>query len=84
VTTVVSNTIIVMPALSLTHAGTNNIFGWPAWAFGYGVQASTNLSGANWMAVTNVAALAGFQNVISNPTSSNATPASQVFYRLKQ
>jgi cyclophilin family peptidyl-prolyl cis-trans isomerase len=84
VTAVVSNTITVAPALSLALVGTNNVIAWPAWAFGYAVQTSTNLAGTNWVTVTNVAALAGFQNVITNATSSNAAPASPMFYRLEQ
>jgi cyclophilin family peptidyl-prolyl cis-trans isomerase len=83
VTAVVSNTITVVPALSLACLGTNSVINWPAWAFGYAVQSSTNLSGTNWVTVTNVAALSGFQNVITNATSSNAPSASQVFYRLE-
>lgn len=84
VTAVVSNTITVRPALSLSLMGTNSLVGWPAWAFGYAVQSGTNLSGTNWVTVTNVAALSGFQNVITNAACSNAVPASQVFYRLKE
>jgi len=79
----VTNTITVVPALSLACLGTNSVINWPAWAFGYAVQSSTNLSGTNWVTVTNVAALSGFQNVITNATSSNAPSASQVFYRLE-
>ncbi|HEX4350301.1 MAG TPA: hypothetical protein VH251_07930, partial [Verrucomicrobiae bacterium] len=78
VTTVVSNTITVMPMLSMARTGTNNIAGWPSWAFAYGVQSNTNLAGTNWVAVTNAATLSGFQNVISNPAS-----ASPAFFRLK-
>jgi cyclophilin family peptidyl-prolyl cis-trans isomerase len=82
VTTEVSNTITVVPALSLARLGTNNLIGWPAWAFGYAVQSSSNLAGTNWVTVTNVAALVGFQNVITNAAVSNTPPASPVFYRL--
>ncbi len=84
VTTVVSNLIPVLPTLSLTRAGTNQIVGWPSWAFAYGVQSSTNPAGTNWVTVTNVAALSGFQNVITNATGSNAVSASRMYYRLWQ
>ena len=77
VTTVVSNTITVVPSLSLSLAGTNTVIAWPAWAFAYGLQSSTNLGGTNWVATTNAGALSGFQNV-----ATNATSASQNFFRL--
>lgn len=77
-TTVITNAITVMPSLSLSHMGANSVISWPSWAFAYGVQSSTNLAGTNWAAVTNVAALSGFQNVVSN-----TTPAERTFFRLK-
>jgi hypothetical protein len=63
--------------LSLTRTGTNNILGWPAWAFNYGVQSNTNLTGTGWVTITNSSTLSGFQNVISNSAS-----ASSAFFRL--
>lgn len=78
VTAVVSNAITVQPSLGLTLAGTNSVLAWPSWAFDYGVQSSTNLSGANWLTSTNAGALVGFQNVISN--TGGGTP---LFFRLK-
>jgi hypothetical protein len=64
--------------LSLTRAGPNNVVGWPAWAFAYEVQSSTNVPGTNWVTVTNAAALTGFQNVVSNAPAGGSAG----FYRL--
>lgn len=77
VSTVVSNTITVPPSVSLTYADSNAILSWPAWAFAYSLQGSTNLAGTNWAAATNTAVLSGFQNVLTN-----TPPASQAFFRL--
>jgi cyclophilin family peptidyl-prolyl cis-trans isomerase len=79
VTSVVSNTITVTPILALTRTGTNSVVGWPAWAFAYGLQSNTNLTGTNWVTITNSSTLSGFQNVISNPAS-----GSSAFFRLKE
>ena len=79
VTTVVSNTITVTPSLSLNRTGTNNVIAWPAWSFAYQLQSSTNLAGTNWLTVTNVSTLTGFQNAVTNPV-----PAATVFFRLKK
>jgi cyclophilin family peptidyl-prolyl cis-trans isomerase len=79
VTTAVSNTITVTPALSFNRTGTNNVITWPAWAYAYQLQSSTNLAGANWLTVTNVSTLTGFQNAVTNPV-----PAATVFFRLKK
>jgi hypothetical protein len=40
-------------------------------------RVSTNPAGPNWVAVTNLAALVGYQNVITNSTAS-----SNLFFRL--
>ena len=79
VTAVVSNTITVRPSLKLNRTGTNNVIVWPAWAFAYQLQSSTNVAGTNWLAVTNVSTLIGFQNAVSNPV-----PATRPFFRLKK
>jgi cyclophilin family peptidyl-prolyl cis-trans isomerase len=79
VTAVVSNTITVTPSLMFNHTGTDNVIVWPAWAFGYQLQSSTNLPGTNWLAVTNLSALTGFQNTVSNSMSS-----ANAFFRLKK
>jgi cyclophilin family peptidyl-prolyl cis-trans isomerase len=79
VTAVVSNTLTVTPALNLTRADTNNVLSWPSWAFAYQLQSSTNLAGTDWLTLTNVSTLAGFQNAVSNPV-----PADSAFFRLKK
>ncbi len=79
VSVTVSNTLTVAPALQFSRWGTNNVFAWPAWAFGYQLQSSTNLAAANWLAVTNVSKLVGFQMAVSN-----STLATKAFFRLKK
>ena len=79
VTATVSNTLTVMPPLKLKRTGTNNVITWPAWAYAYQVLANTNLATTNWVAVTNLAGLSGFQNVVSNSGT-----ASKGFFRLKK
>jgi hypothetical protein len=79
VTAVVSNTITVRPSLKLNHTGTSNVIAWPAWAFAYQLQTSTNLAGTNWLAVTNVSTLTGLQNTVSNPVT-----AAKAIFRLKK
>jgi peptidyl-prolyl cis-trans isomerase-like 1 len=79
VTATVSNTLTAAPMLRASRVGTNNVIVWPAWAFTYQLQSSTNLSDPNWLAVTNVSALTGFQNAVSNPV-----PATKAFFRLKK
>ncbi len=68
----------VPPSLTLARTGTNNIIGWPAWAFAYQPWSNTNLAGTNWIAITNASLLAGYQNVISNSSAN-----SNLFFRLK-
>jgi cyclophilin family peptidyl-prolyl cis-trans isomerase len=75
--TVVS-TFIVPPSVSLTKTGTNNIVKWPAWAADYQLQSHTNLNTTNWITLTNLSVLVGYENVITNTTSS-----SNLFFRLK-
>ena len=79
VTTVVSNTITLMPTLNLNQEGAKSVLAWPAWAFAYQLQTSTNLAGPDWLAVTNYPTLTGFQNTASNPA-----PATSAFFRLKK
>jgi cyclophilin family peptidyl-prolyl cis-trans isomerase len=79
VTTVVSNGVTVMPSLSLTHTGSNAVVAWPAWAYGFGLQSCSNLSGTVWAGVTNYPTLIGFQNVVSN-----TPPLGNLFFRLKE
>ena len=79
VTATVSNTLTVAPMLQASRGGTNIVIVWPAWAFAYQLQSSTNLADPNWLAVTNVSTLTGFQNAVSNPV-----PATKTFFRLKK
>ena len=79
VTVVVSNAVTVMPSLSLTYTGPNMIVAWPAWAYGFGLQSCSNLTGPVWSGVTNNPVLAGFQNVVSN-----TPPPGNLFFRLKE
>ena len=76
--TVVS-TSTVPPSVSLARTGTNNTIAWPAWAFAYQPLSNTNLTGTNWLAVTNLSTLVGFQNVVTNGTTNTA-----FFFRLKK
>jgi cyclophilin family peptidyl-prolyl cis-trans isomerase len=79
VTAVVSNAVTVVPSLSLEPMGPNMEVTWPAWAYGFGLQSSSNLAGAVWTGVTNYPALDGFQNVVTN----TASPGN-LFFRLKE
>ena len=79
VNAVVSNTITVRPSLMLNHTGANNVIVWPAWAFAYQLQRSTNLAGTNWLVVANFSTLTGFQNTVSTSMSS-----ANAFFRLKK
>ena len=76
--TVVS-TSTVPPSLSLTRSGTNNSVTWPAWAFAYRLLSNTNLTGTNWVTITNIASLVGYENVVTNSTAN-----SNLFFRLEK
>ncbi|HUA37775.1 MAG TPA: peptidylprolyl isomerase [Candidatus Sulfopaludibacter sp.] len=76
---VVSNGVTVMPSLSLTHMGTNMVAAWPAWAYQFGLQSSSNLTGTVWTGMPNYPVLSGFQNVVSN----TALPG-KLFFRLNE
>ena len=76
--TVVS-TASVPPGLSLTRSAAGNVILWPAWATDYQLQSNTNLSTANWLAVTNFSTLVGYQSVVSNSTTGG-----NLFFRLKK
>jgi cyclophilin family peptidyl-prolyl cis-trans isomerase len=79
VTAVVSNAVTVVPPLSLIRMGSNMVVTWPAWAYQFGLQSCSNLTGAVWTGVTNNPALTGFQNVVSN----SVLPGN-LFLRLKE
>jgi cyclophilin family peptidyl-prolyl cis-trans isomerase len=72
------STSVVPPSVSLTRTGTNNIVKWPGWAADYQLQSQTNLNTTNWITLTNLSVLAGYENVITNATS-----GSNLFFRLK-
>jgi cyclophilin family peptidyl-prolyl cis-trans isomerase len=76
--TVVS-TAVVPPSLNLTRTSAGNVVHWPAWATDYLLQSNTNLSPANWFAVSNFSTLVGYESVVSNNTT-----GSNLFFRLKK
>jgi hypothetical protein len=76
--TVVS-TSTVPPNVSLTRVRTNNCVAWPAWAFSYQPQSNTNFTSTNWVAITNISSLVGYQNVVTNSTTNN-----KYFFRLRK
>ncbi len=76
--TVVS-TASVPPTLSIIPAGAQNVVSWPAWATDYQLQSNTNLSPANWLAVSNFPTLVGYASVITNNTTGG-----DLFFRLKK
>ena len=69
----------VPPSVSLTRYGTANTISWLAWAFAYQLQSNTNLSNSNWLTVTNLSGLTGYQNVVANTST-----FSNLFFRLKR
>ena len=75
----VSSTASVSPSLQLARVRGTNVVRWPAWATDYQLQSNTNGASTNWLAVTNLAALSGFDSVVTN---SNA--ATNLFFRLKK
>ena len=76
--TVVS-TAVVPPDLSLTRSGITNTLRWPAWAAEFVPQTHTNLSSVDWTTLTNLPALVGYENALTN---SSAT--SNAFFRLRR
>lgn len=76
--TVVS-TSTVLPNVSLTRIRTNNSVAWPAWAFAYQPQSNTNFTSTNWVAITNLDSLVGYQNVVTNSATNN-----KYFFRLRK
>ena len=76
--TVVS-TATVAPALEVSRAGSNSTLRWPAWASDFSAQTLADLNSTNWTALTNLPVLVGHDNVLTN-----ASTASNLFYRLKR
>ncbi|HEY4416390.1 MAG TPA: peptidylprolyl isomerase [Verrucomicrobiae bacterium] len=75
-TTVIA-TANVPPTLNFGRMQTNNLVRWPAWASAYQLQSSTDLM--NWQATTNLPALVGYENVVTNKSLDSTR-----FFRLKQ
>ena len=68
------------PALSIQTAGDSIVLSWPATASGYQLEVITALgAGQQWVAVTNLPATVGLQNVVTN-----ALTGTKQFYRLRQ
>lgn len=76
---VVSATATVPPGLSFSRAGITNNLRWPAWAADYQLLSNTNVSSTNWLAVTNLVSLSGFENVVTNSATNGS-----YFFRLKK
>jgi peptidyl-prolyl cis-trans isomerase A (cyclophilin A) len=76
--TVVANAI-VLPTLTFTKSSNQNTFRWPAWASDFQLQTQTNLAAAQWNTSTNLPALVGYENVVTNSSS-----ASNSFFRLRR
>ena len=72
-------TATIPPTVALRRTGTNNVVRWPAWAAEYQVQTNTSLTATNWASPTNLPAMVGYDNVITN-TATNQN----LFFRLKK
>lgn len=69
-----------LPRLEITRTGTNVVLFWPTNATGFVPQSKTNLAATNaWINVTNIPAVVGGTNYITNPITRSA-----LFYRLMQ
>ena len=68
------------PTLAAQTSGNSLVLNWPPSATAYVLETSTNLSvGNSWSVVTNVPAIVGFQNTVTNDIS-----AGNHFYRLRK
>jgi hypothetical protein len=77
--TTVASVATVQPSLSLTRTGTNTVLRWPSWAADFVAQSHTNFATTNWVSLTNNSYLIGYENVITNGSSSMNR-----FYQLKR
>jgi len=68
---------VTIPSLTITSAGQNRLLNWAVPTSPYRLQASTNLSPANWISVTNNQLTTGNHNLVTNTNGS-----STMFYRL--
>ena len=69
----------VQPSVTMTRSGTNDVLRWPAWAGDFQPQTHTNLATTNWVSVTNISYLIGYENVATNGSS-----GTNRFYRLRR
>ena len=69
----------VQPPLTLARTGSTNLLRWPAWASDYAVQTHTNLASSNWTTLTNLPALIGYENAVTNTSGDISS-----FFRLKR
>jgi hypothetical protein len=66
------------PSLKVAAAGSNLQFSWPLPSAGFALQQSSQLTGANWFAVTNAVVTCGYYNQVTIPPP----PAGNAYYRL--
>jgi cyclophilin family peptidyl-prolyl cis-trans isomerase len=72
-------TAYVQPSLNLARSSLTNILRWPAWACDYQLQSHTNLATGNWVTLTNLPTLAGYEQVLTNVSA-----GSNGYFRLKR
>jgi hypothetical protein len=75
----VQGTFSVLPSLKVSWSGTNLVLHWPASATNFLLEAASDCSARVWAQMTNAAALAGQEMVVTN----SLQPARQ-FYRLRK
>ena len=68
---------VTIPSLTITSTGQNRVLNWPVPTNTFRLQATTNLSPANWIAVTNFPLTIANHNFVTNSTGSRT-----MFYRL--
>jgi len=68
---------VTIPSLTITSAGQNRLLNWPVPTNTFRLQATTNLSPANWIIITNAPLTIGNHNLVTNTNGS-----STMFYRL--
>jgi len=68
---------VTIPSLAIISAGKNRTLNWPVPTNTFRLQATTNLSPANWIPITNIPVTIGNHNFVINTNTS-----STMFYRL--
>ena len=68
---------VTTPALVLAQASQNSLLNWPVPVNPYRLQATTNLTPANWIAITNQTWTVNNYNLVTNAATANT-----MFYRL--